>query len=115
MPKKLKCTIKGCAKKHHRHGHCALHLFYMRCSGVSFVKRKPIVFNGKSNTITGWAKEIGIHPASLSERLREGWPIEIALTAPKQGHGGPRVGPKWEQMKAVRAQTSRSAHTQQGV
>jgi len=41
-----------------------------------------IEHNGKSQTLTDWAEESGIHKSTLTYRLRSGWPIEKALTAP---------------------------------
>mgnify|MGYP003661566611 FL=1 len=43
-------------------------------------KRTRIIeFNGKSQCVTDWAKEIGIQESSLRERLDK-WPLEKALT-----------------------------------
>lgn len=37
-------------------------------------------FNGKSQTLTNWSKELGIKRSTLSQRLYSyGWPIERAL------------------------------------
>lgn len=41
-------------------------------------------FNGKRMYITEWAKMYNIPFARLSFRLRNGWPINLALTAPIQ-------------------------------
>ena len=38
-----------------------------------------IEFNGKSQCVSDWAKEIGIQESSLRERLDK-WPLEKALT-----------------------------------
>jgi hypothetical protein len=43
---------------------------------------KVLVFNGKSQTLAEWTKEIGICRNGLKERLRRGWSVEMALTAP---------------------------------
>jgi len=42
-----------------------------------------ITFEGKTRTITDWAKKIGIHASSLRDRLNHGWSIKEALTTPK--------------------------------
>ena len=43
-------------------------------------KRTRIIeFNGKSQCVTDWAKEIGIQESSLRKRLDK-WPLEKALT-----------------------------------
>lgn len=42
-----------------------------------------ITFNGKTQTLTDWSKEIGIGRNTLTARLQRGWSIEKALTTPK--------------------------------
>jgi hypothetical protein len=37
-------------------------------------------YRGRTNTIAGWAREVGIKRLTLRYRLRVGWPIERALT-----------------------------------
>lgn len=45
---------------------------------------KTITFNGKTQTLSMWADEIGVSQEMLWNRLRiYKWPIEVALTAPK--------------------------------
>lgn len=39
-----------------------------------------ITFNGRSQTISMWAKEIDIHHSTLVNRIRKNWPLEKALT-----------------------------------
>jgi hypothetical protein len=42
-----------------------------------------VEFNGKTQTLTDWAKSLGIHPQSLYSRIyKHGWPLERALTLP---------------------------------
>ena len=41
-----------------------------------------ITFNGKTKTVTQWAKELNIHPATLFGRLQRGWDEVRALTEP---------------------------------
>jgi hypothetical protein len=43
---------------------------------------RPIIFDGRTQSLSAWAREIGIRPTALMSRLRKGWPIERALTAP---------------------------------
>lgn len=37
-------------------------------------------FNGRTQGINAWAREIGINKQSLSDRLKRGWSLEKALT-----------------------------------
>lgn len=41
-----------------------------------------IVFNGRRQTISQWAREVGLCRATLNDRLERGWDIERALTVP---------------------------------
>jgi len=41
-----------------------------------------IEFNGQSKTMSDWADETGITAVAISQRLKTGWPIEMALTLP---------------------------------
>ncbi len=50
-------------------------------------RNRTITFQGKTLTVTEWARRVSIHPATLFTRLREGVPVETALTAaPIRGH-----------------------------
>lgn len=40
-----------------------------------------LTYNGKSQCLSDWASELGIHPSSLSERLDSGWTLEQALSS----------------------------------
>lgn len=43
----------------------------------------PITFNGKTQTIALWAKEIGVSRRTISHRINDyGWSIEKALSTP---------------------------------
>ncbi len=47
---------------------------------------RPITFNGKTQSLSRWSEEIGIHVASLWDRLEVfGWTVERALTTPAIG------------------------------
>ncbi len=39
-----------------------------------------LTFNGKTQTVTQWAREIGVTYSTISNRLRSGWPIEKILS-----------------------------------
>lgn len=43
---------------------------------------KIITFNGKTQNVTEWARELNINQPSMFERLQK-WPLEKALTQPK--------------------------------
>lgn len=42
-----------------------------------------LTLNGKTLTVTQWAKEIGVTPNLINQRLYLGWSAEKALTTPK--------------------------------
>lgn len=41
-----------------------------------------VEYDGRSLTISEWSEETGISAEAIKGRLRRGWPIEMALTAP---------------------------------
>src|SRR5262249_5553013 len=43
-----------------------------------------LTFNGKTQTLMAWAKELGLPPNSLRNRINDGWDVERALTTPIQ-------------------------------
>lgn len=43
-----------------------------------------IEFNGRSQTLYQWAEETGLNNSTISGRIRNGWPIEKALTQKSQ-------------------------------
>ena len=51
--------------------------------------RKAITFNGESLTIPQWAKRYNLSARNVRYRLKAGWTIEDALTAPHTGIGRP--------------------------
>lgn len=40
---------------------------------------RMITFNGKTQNIAQWAKELGLNARTLSKRLNKGWPVGYAL------------------------------------
>lgn len=42
-----------------------------------------VTYKGKTQTITNWAKEIGIRKELIANRLSRGWPVENALSTKK--------------------------------
>ena len=40
-----------------------------------------ILYNGETHTITEWAEITNIKPATIYDRLKRGWAVELALTA----------------------------------
>jgi 5-methylcytosine-specific restriction endonuclease McrA len=59
---------------------------------------RNISFNGETKQLGEWANTLGIHHASLIERLDAGWPLEEALTLPK----GARARTKNQPIQCVR-------------
>lgn len=43
---------------------------------------KPILFNGRTMTLSAWARELGVNRGTLSHRLLKGWSIKDAFTTP---------------------------------
>lgn len=41
-----------------------------------------IKFNGRTKTLTQWARDVGLNPSTLSVRLCRGWCLRRALTTP---------------------------------
>lgn len=44
---------------------------------------KTYTFNGKTQTLTDWAKDVGITPSSMYDRRDAGWSIEKMFTTKK--------------------------------
>jgi hypothetical protein len=47
---------------------------------------------GRTWTLCRWAREIGIYPETLRDRLKRGWSVEKALTAPRRGSASGVIG-----------------------
>jgi hypothetical protein len=106
------CSIEGCGKKLKSKGYCsAHHSKYLAYGDPLFDKRRFVEHNGQCKTIRAWAKELNISSVSLSERLRRGWPVHLAVTLPRQKQGGRRL----RGVVAQHAQATRQAPPQQGV
>lgn len=56
---------------------------------------RMLVFRGQTKTMWDWAEEFDVDPMLVLIRVKEGWPIEHALTIPKLGHVGQAGRSKW--------------------
>ena len=52
---------------------------------------RMIAYNGETHCVSDWARKLGIHQATLSERLKRGWPLEDAMSCQKYGKYHKRV------------------------
>lgn len=43
-----------------------------------------VTYQGRTQTLSQWAKEFGLNSSTLHRRLKEGWPVEKALTTPPE-------------------------------
>lgn len=53
--------------------------------------RYVITHRGKTLTIYGWAKIVGVHPNTLEKRIKAGWDAERTLTTPTLSPAQTRV------------------------
>lgn len=51
-----------------------------------------ITFQGRTQRLQEWCRELGLKRVTLSRRLTLGWPIEVALTTPVNGAYGVLTG-----------------------
>jgi len=49
-------------------------------------KNRMLTFNGVMHPLVAWAEIIGIHPKTLSMRLKNGWPTEKLLSQSREVH-----------------------------
>lgn len=49
--------------------------------------RRMLTHRGITDTVTGWARRLGMRRDSLSKRLHKGWTVEEALETPCTGRG----------------------------
>lgn len=52
-------------------------------------KNRRLTFRGRTQTLSAWAREVGVEPNVLQTRLRRGWTVEQAIGIPPSGFGGP--------------------------
>lgn len=52
----------------------------MKTQGNNRSTNNNIEFDGKTQTLTQWAEELGINKSTLSKRIHRGWSVERALT-----------------------------------
>lgn len=45
-------------------------------------RNRLLKMQGETKTLTRWAREYGLSPSGLVNRLRRGWPVEEAITTP---------------------------------
>ena len=65
-----------------------------RFNGVTMIE-----YNGKSQPLTAWAREMGLNPDTLRHRLFDfNWPVEEALTRPSK-----RTKHRWQPCLKVEA------------
>ena len=57
---------------------------------------KLITYDGRTQNLRDWSKEIGISWRGLQNRLAKGWPLEQALSAGKGEFRCARVRPRRE-------------------
>lgn len=46
-----------------------------------------LTFDGRSQSASTWAAELGMRPGALNQRLRYGWPLDRALNEPPRDWG----------------------------
>ncbi len=52
------------------------------------IRKKLLRFNGKTQTLAAWAKELGISEELVRKRLQRGRTVDEALTAPLRAARG---------------------------
>lgn len=67
---------------------------------------KELTFNGKTQSITAWAAEVGLNRPALYDRInRHGWSVEEALTIP--------AGERRKKVKAVEVEEAPADETEE--
>jgi hypothetical protein len=63
-------------------GYCKDNCTWATASEQGRNKRNNVflTLNGRTQTQSEWAKELGLHPTSLAYRLKRGWPLERVLS-----------------------------------
>lgn len=42
--------------------------------------KAPLTYNGKTQTVAAWSRELGLAKTTIPWRLKEGWPLEQVLS-----------------------------------
>jgi hypothetical protein len=65
------------------------------CRGCSETPMRLITYDGRTQNLRAWAREIGIGWCALQQRLAKGWPVEQPLAAGKRElyKGKPALAP----------------------
>ncbi len=50
--------------------------------GENMRSNRLLTFNGKTQCVSAWAREVGINNGTVSRRLQRGWSVERTLTQP---------------------------------
>lgn len=50
----------------------------------NYIHAHKLTWNGRTDTIRGWARELGFKRSTLQARYKYGWSVERMLTNPKQ-------------------------------
>jgi len=58
----------------------------------NYRRNVKITYQGRTQCVTDWAAELGLNSQRIFERLARGWPVEAALTIPKQMNHDKRRG-----------------------
>jgi len=45
---------------------------------------RHLIVNGRTQVLADWAAELGVHPAAILYRLKQGWPVARAVSEPKR-------------------------------
>lgn len=48
---------------------------------------RPLTVNGETMLLVDWAKRVGIDPSRITDRIKEGWTVEDAVTTPVRIQG----------------------------
>jgi hypothetical protein len=48
--------------------------------GYRLSRKDPLTYNGRTQTIAEWSRELKLSKATIPWRMKEGWPIEQVLS-----------------------------------
>lgn len=54
--------------------------------GQNTSRVKNLTYNGKTQCVSAWCRELGLGDSGIHLRLQNGWSLERALSTPKMGH-----------------------------